>query len=228
MDSETETVGSEVRGFLPSHLAESVLFDDRAEAGRRLAHALPSDLHEPVVAGTTRGGVVIAAEVAAALHAPLDAVVVAPVRRTPEYENAIGAVAPGDALHMHEPDALSPAHTVVAIARAQREAARLQALLHERRRPQPVSGRDLVLVDEAITTGTTMAAAVKWGRESGARRVVAAVPVAASAGLEVVRRLADRVVCLYEFEMIGSRAVWFGDFPRLADEDVRRLLEETP
>ncbi|HXH98046.1 MAG TPA: hypothetical protein VNH40_12635, partial [Gaiellaceae bacterium] len=64
-------------------------------------------------------------------------------------------------------------------------------------------------------------------RAKDARRVVAAVPVGATPGLDVVRDLADDVYCLYEFEGIGSRAVWFGYFPRPEDEEVRQLLEAT-
>jgi predicted phosphoribosyltransferase len=222
-----ETLGPEVSGFLPAHLADTALFDDRAEAGRRLAEALPHDLADPIVLGTTRGGVEIGAEVATALHAPLDAVIVAPVRRSPEHEYAVGAVADGDAVHLTEPDALSAAQRVVAVAQARREAARLDAAFHQHRPPLPLAGRDVVLVDEAITTGATMAAATAWARELGASRIVAAVPVGASAGLALVRGLVDSVTCLYEFEVIGSRAVWFGDFPRLEDDEVRRLLEAT-
>jgi putative phosphoribosyl transferase len=222
-----ETVGAEVTSFLPAHLADTALFDDRADAGRRLALALHDDLHEPVVVGTTGGGVEIGAEVAAHLHAPLDIVAVAPVRRTPDHEYAVGAVAPGDALYLREGEQLSPAQSVVAVARAHREAAHVDSLFHDGHRRPALAGRDLVLVDEAITTGATMAAAVAWGRHQDVARILAAVPVGAAAGLAVVRALVDELVCLYEFEVIGARAVWFGDFPRLADDDVRRLLEAT-
>jgi putative phosphoribosyl transferase len=222
-----ETLGPEITGFLPAHVADSILFDDRTDAGRRLARILPDDLHDPVVAGATRGGVEIGAEVAAALHAPLDVVFVAPVLGPEEYEHAVGAVAPADGVYLRKDDRLSPAQTVVAVARARREAARVDALLHERRRPVHVHGRDVVLVDEAITTGATMAAAVSWARANEARQVVAAVPVGATAGLELVRGLADHVACLYEFEVIGSRRIWFGYFPRPEDEEVRQLLEAT-
>jgi putative phosphoribosyl transferase len=222
-----ETLGPEVTGFLPAHLAESVLFDDRADAGRRLAHALEDGHEQPVVLGTTPGGVEIGAEVATALHAPLDIVVVARVRRSPEHEYAVGAAAPGDAVYLDRPEELSPAQSVVSVARAHREAAHLDAVFHDHLARPALEGRDVVLVDEAITTGATMAAAIAWARGKSPRRVVSAVPVGAAAGLELVRGLADRLVCLYEFEVIGSRAVWFGDFPRLGDDEVRRLLEAT-
>lgn len=220
------TVGPETSGFMPAHLAESILFDDRADAGRALAHALPADLSSPAVIGVTRGGVEIGAELATALRAPLDVVLVSPIRRPAEL-HAIGAAAPGDAVHILEPHGLSAAQLVVATARARREAEQVDARLHEYRPPLHVDGRDLVLVDEAITTGATMVAATLWARDHGAHRVVAAVPVAAATGLALVRPVADEVVCLYEFEFLGSRAVWFGELPPLADEDVRRLLEET-
>ena len=221
-----ETLGPEVRGFLPAHLADTALFADRTDAGRRLADALPH-LADPLVLGTTRGGVEIGAKVAAVLHAPLDAVIVAPVRRTPEHEYAVGAAAPGDTVFLHAEHGLNPAQSVVAVARAHKEAAQLDSLLHEHCRRLPVEGREVLLVDEAITTGATMAAAAAWARALGAGRIVAAVPVGAAAGLELVRGHVDELVCLYEFEVIGSRAVWFGDFPRLGDDEVRHLLEAT-
>jgi putative phosphoribosyl transferase len=220
-----ETLGPEITSFLPAHLADSILFDDRTDAGRRLARTLPGDLHEPVVAGTTRGGVEIAAEVAAALHAPLDVVFVA--RVLGRGEHAVGAAAPGDGVYLRDDERLDAAQAVAAVARARKEAADADALLHERCPALPVRGRDVVLVDEAITTGATMAAAVAWARANDVRRVVAAVPVGATPGLDVVRDLADDVYCLYEFEGIGSRAVWFGYFPRPEDEEVRQLLEAT-
>ena len=222
-----QILGPEVRGFLPAHLAETALFDDRADAGRRLAAAVPPDLTAPLVVGTTRGGVEIGAEVAAALGAPLDAAIVAPVRRSPEHDYAVGAAGPGSSVYLQSESGLSPAQSVVAVARAHKEAARIDELLHERCERLSVEGRDLVLVDEAITTGATMAGATAWAREHGAGSVVAAVPVGASSGLELVRPLVDALVCLYEFEVIGARAVWFGDFPRLADDEVRHLLEAT-
>lgn len=222
-----EILGPEITSFLPEHLADSILFDDRADAGRKLARILPGDLRDPVVVGTTRGGVEIGAELAAALHAPLDVVSIAPVLYPEEYEYALGAAAPGEAVYLGPHEKLSAAHTVVAVARARKEAARVDALLHERRRPVSVQGRDLVLVDEAITTGATMAAAVGWGRAAEARTITAAVPVGTCAGLRLVRGLADSVHCLYEADVIGSRRVWFGYFPRPTDEDVRELLEAT-
>jgi putative phosphoribosyl transferase len=221
-----DTMGPETTGFMPAHLAESILFEDRAEAGRALAKELTGGLHAPVVVGVTRGGVEIGAEVAAALRAPLDVVVVAPIRRPAEL-HTVGAAAPGEAVHVLEPHELSPTQLVVATARARREAEQVDARLHERRPPLDVRGRDVVLVDEAITTGATMAAGAAWARAREAGRVVGAVPVAAAAGLVLVREAVDELVCLYEFEFLGSRAVWFGELPPLADEDVRLLLEAT-
>ena len=178
-----EPTGPEFEGLMPAHLAESVLFDDRGDAGRRLVRALPRELRRPVVVGTTRGGAEIGAEVAAALRAPLDVVIVAPVRRSPEYEYAVGAAAPGAAVYLSDRHGMSAAQSVVAVARAHRLAAHDDILLHEHCRHLPLEGRDVVLVDEAITTGATMAAAAAWVRERDPARLIAAVPVGAAAGL---------------------------------------------
>lgn len=219
-----DTVGPEAAGFMPGHLAES-LFDDRAEAGRRLASALPVDLRVPVVVGVTRGGVAIAAEVAAALHAPLDAVLVARIAHPSDPEYAIGAAAPGGAFFVRSRAGLSSAQLVVASARARREATKLDMRVHASRRPVGVEGTDVVLVDEAVTTGATMVAAVMWAREQRAHRVVAAVPVAAADGAELVREHADALACPHELEVIGARGVWFNDYTPVEDADVQALLE---
>jgi len=218
-------VGPEASGFLPAWLAESALFDDRTDAGRRLSAALPDDLHSPVVIGLTRGGVEIGTEVARPLHAPLDVAIVARIHHPAEPEYSIGAVAPGGACYVVDRKGLSEAQLVVATARARAEAGRLESRLHPHRRAIALEGRDVVLVDEAIVTGATMLAAIAWARAAHAACVAAAVPVGSLAGLELVRPEADLLVCLNEFEYLGSRGVWFGDFPALEDEDVLRLLE---
>ena len=210
---------------MPVWLAESVLFDDRTDAGRRLSCGLAMELSAPLVIGLTLGGVEIGNEVAKPLRAPLDVAIVARIHHPAEPEYTIGAVAPGGACHVVERKGLSEAQLVVATARARKEAGRIEARLHPHRRAASLAGRDVVLVDEAIMTGATMLAAIQWARSSSATRVIAAVPVGSLAGLELVRAAADVVVCLFEFEYLGSRGVWFGDFPHLEDEDVLRLLE---
>jgi putative phosphoribosyl transferase len=218
-------IGPEASGFMPAWLAESVLFDDRTDAGRRLSAGLTAELNAPVVVGLTRGGVEIGAEVAGPLHAPLDVAIVERIHHPAEPEYTIGAVAPGGACYVVDRKGLSEAQLVVATARARAEAGRHELRLHPRRRVVALEGRDVVLVDEAIMTGATMLAAIAWARAAHPARVVAAVPVGSLAGLELVRPQVDLLVCLYEFAYLGSRGVWFGDFPALEDEDVLRLLE---
>jgi putative phosphoribosyl transferase len=218
-------VGPEASGFMPAWLAESVLFDDRTDAGRRLSCGLKEELCAPLVIGLTLGGVEIGDEVARPLRAPLDVAIVARIHHPAEPEYTIGAVAPGGASHVVDRKGLSEAQLVVATARARKEAGRLEARLHPHRRAAALAGHDVVLVDEAIMTGATMLAAIAWARTAHATRVIAAVPVGSLAGLKLVRQAADLVVCLFEFEYLGSRGVWFGDFPVLEDEDVLRLLE---
>lgn len=218
-------VGPEASGFMPAWLAESILFDDRTDAGRRLSSGFQTELSAPLVIGLTLGGVVIGDEVARPLRAPLDVAVVARIHHPAEPEYTIGAVAPGGASHVVDRKGLSEAQLVVAIARARKEAGRLEARLHPHRRAAALAGRDVVLVDEAIMTGATMLAAIGWARLEHATRVIAAVPVGSLAGLGLVRQAADLVHCLFEFEYLGSRGVWFGDFTAPEDEDVLRLLE---
>jgi putative phosphoribosyl transferase len=218
-------VGPEASGFMPEWLAESILFDDRTDAGKRLSCGLKAEFSAPLVVGLTLGGVEIGNEVARPLRAPLDVAVVARIHHPAEPEYTIGAVAPGGACHVVDRKGLSEAQLVVATSRARKEAGLLEARLHPHRHPAVLAGRDVLLVDEAIMTGATMLAAIAWARAAHAARVIAAVPVGSLAGLGLVREAADLVFCLFEFAYLGSRGVWFGDFPVLEDEDIVRLLE---
>jgi putative phosphoribosyl transferase len=201
------------------------LFRDRREAGRRLADALVLEPGpEIVVVGLARGGVVVAAEVALALGAPLDALAVRKVRHPFQPEYALGAVAPGGVLFLRGADGLSPEAVAQAVAEASAEADELDRRLHEAAPPLELDGRRVLLVDDGLATGATMVAAVRHARARGAASVIVAVPVAAAESAERLREEADAVVCPFELELFGAVGFWYEDFTQVDDEDVARLL----
>lgn len=210
-------------------------FRDRREAGRLLGVALRESaavdgVDRVVVVGLARGGVEVAAEVAAALSAPLDALAVRKIRHPWQPEYGIGAVAPGGVVYLRSHDGLTEEEVEHATARAAAEADELDATLHEGRPPTPVADVACVLVDDGLATGGTMAAAVRWARAGGAARVVVAVPVAAAETCAVLERggLVDSLVCLATPAAFGAVGLWYEDFRQLSDEDVRALLAAHP
>jgi predicted phosphoribosyltransferase len=206
-------------------------FRDRADAGRRLAEALADLRATPglIVMGLPRGGVVVAAEVAKALDAPLDVLVVRKLGFPGHEELAIGAVASGGVRVLNE-DVLAHA-ALDPDTLARREAighGAVRALEHELRgeRPAPdLEGRVVVLVDDGLATCATMRVAVAAARAAGAARVIAAVPVGSSEAVRDLRALSDDVICLsvpIPFRAVGLH---YGDFAPVSEEEVHRLLE---
>jgi predicted phosphoribosyltransferase len=212
------------------------VFADRRDAGRRLAHRL-RDLGEQdarpgadvVVLGLPRGGVPVAAEVAAALGAPLDILVVGKVGVPGHEELAVGAVA-DDGTTVVNPDVRAvsglSADDVDELARRQVAAlARRGAELRpEGARPVVLAGRIAVVVDDGMATGATMRVAVDVARTRGAARVIAAVPVASIEATAIAATSADRVICALtpkDFHAVGP---WYADFTQVTDAEVRDAL----
>jgi putative phosphoribosyl transferase len=203
------------------------IFADRRDAGRRLAAALADERHaDAVVVGLARGGVVVAAEVARALHLPLDALAVRKIGHPFEPEYALGAVTPGDGVYVRDIEGQVPAHVQVWVDEARRRARDLDARLHAERPSVPLAGRRCLLVDDGLATGATMIAAVRYARAAGAARVVACVPVGAAETVAAVATEADRVVCLETPAYFLAVGMWYDDFRQVSDEDVVALLAE--
>lgn len=210
-------------------------FADRSAAGRLLGAALRESpvlegASRTVVVGLARGGVEVAAEVAAALGVPLDALAVRKIRHPWQPEYGIGAVAPGGVVYLRARDGLTEDEVAGATARAAAEADELDVRLHERRAPVPVAGAACVLVDDGLATGGTMAAAIRWARSARAARVVVAAPVGAAETCSALERggLVDALVCLAAPSAFGAVGYWYEDFQQLTDEDVGELLAAHP
>lgn len=205
-------------------------FANRDEAGRRLGEALRCRAAEqqPLVLGLPRGGVPVAAAVAAALAAPLDVLVVRKVGVPGQPELAMGAVAAGGIEARNAevlgqlPDAARQFESVAAHERA--EVVRRERAYRGSRPPLALAGRTVVLVDDGIATGSTMQAAARACRAGGAQRIVVAVPVAAPESLAALRPLADEIVCLMQPAAFVAVGRWYDSFPQLEDADVRRCL----
>jgi putative phosphoribosyl transferase len=168
---------------------------------------------------------VLAAEIAAALGLPLDALAVRKVGHPAQPEYAVGAVTPADGLYLRESAGLGAEALAGAVDAARRRARELDAGLHENHPALDPSGRTVVLVDDGLATGATMAAAVRWARSAGAARVVAAVPVGPPDTVAALAEEADEVVCPEQPELFLALGHWYERFGQVADEDVLALLD---
>lgn len=203
------------------------LFADRGDAGRALAAELEGKWGpELVVLGLARGGVEVAAEVARVLSAPLDVVAVRKVGHPLQPEYGIGAVTPGDGSYVRGPDGLTEEEVAAAVEESKAKAALLDRRLHAEHGRLDLAGKTVLVVDDGLATGGTMIAALRWARAAGARRVVAALPVAAEESLGLVRAEADEVVCLYPLSAFLAVGVSYRSFDQVDDAEVVRLLDE--
>jgi predicted phosphoribosyltransferase/dienelactone hydrolase len=211
---------------------DAVRFADRHDAGRRLA-ALLGDFgrEKPVVVGVPRGGIPVAAEVASALGAPLDVVVVRKIGAPANPEYAIGAVAEGNVSVISRDVVralgLGGAELEAVVGRAQDELAGRLAQYNSIHRRVTVAGRTVLLVDDGLATGRSAQAAARSLRERGAARVVLAVPVAAPESAREARTWVDELVCVEMPSDLWAIGLWYEDFSPTSDEEVAALLADT-
>lgn len=181
-----------------------------------------------VVLALPRGGVPVGFEVAQALGAPLDVLVVRKLGAPGQEELAIGAVASGglQVLNEYVLGELGLGEETVARAAeaAREEIARRERLYRGDRAPIDVEGRTVVLVDDGLATGATMRVAARAVRARRPRRLVIAVPVAAAQTCEELRSDADEVVCAWTPWPFLAVGAWYADFEQTTDDDVRDLL----
>ncbi len=210
-------------------------FLDRADAGRRLARALAHLLPaNPIVLALPRGGVPVAAEIAQALHAPLDLVIARKIGAPLQPEVAMGAIVDGDdPIVLRNEDIIRSARVSDAdfrvIAEAERaEIARRRARYLAGRTRLDVRGRVVILVDDGIATGATVRAALRALRRQHPDRLILAVPVAPTDVAERLRRDVDELVCLEGHERFGSVGGFYTDFRPVADEEVVAALARCP
>lgn len=205
---------------------------DRAEAGRLLAGRLSHlKRHRPAVLALPRGGVAVGFEIARALAAPLDIVVVRKIGAPWSPELALGAVADGaefvDRAMVSElgvPDRWIAEET----GRQRAEVERRRALYGAGRAPLAVAGRAAIIVDDGIATGATMRVALAAVRQRGPQLVVLAVPVAPPDTLATLAREVDEAVALETPADLGAIGYYYEDFHQLTDAEVSDLLARAP
>ncbi len=211
--------------------AISMSFRDRIDAGRRLgAFLLEEGIADPVIIGLPRGGVVVAAEVARLLDAPLDVVVVRKLGAPGRPELGIGAIGEDGtrALNDQLVDLLGVTGPELAEVetREAEELTRRVVAYRGKQDPLPVAGRNVFVIDDGLATGYTARAALRVLRTRGPSRLILAVPVSARETAHALREEADEVIALETPWDFGAVGQWYTDFRQTSDEEVVRLLEE--
>lgn len=206
-------------------------FRDRREAGIHLAAALRPlvDGHGVRVLALPRGGVPVAYEVAMALAAPLDVFLVRKLGVPGHEELAMGAVAEGGVRVLNR-DVIGPLgippEVIERVSLAERDELRRRERMYRGDSPGPeLAGRTVVLVDDGLATGSTMAAAVEGVRAQHPRRIVVAVPVASREAMEWLRRAAGECVSVLTPRSFGGVGEWYEDFRQITDDEVRAVLD---
>jgi putative phosphoribosyl transferase len=207
------------------------MFDNRQDAGRQLAtELLRFKNQQPCVLALPRGGVPVAFEVAKALQAPLDLVIVRKIGAPDQPELAVGAVVDGqtpelvlncEIVAMLD---ISDAYLAEEKARQIQEIERRQQAYLLGRPRLDVSARTALIVDDGIATGATIRAALRATRRVQPKSLVLAVPVAPTETIEALRGEADEIVCLEVHDYFPAISVFYGDFTQVNDEEVRDLL----
>jgi predicted phosphoribosyltransferase len=208
------------------------MFVDRRDAGRRLArrleHLAGQDL---VVLGLPRGGVPVAGEVARALGAPLDVIIVRKLGVPGQPELGMGAIGE-DGYRVLNPEVMRAARvtadelaTVEARERVEleRRATRFRGTTER----VPLTGRSVVVVDDGVATGSTARVACQMVRAAGAAHVVLAVPVAPSSWTQRLSDVADELVCVVTPEPFLAIGHFYHDFTQTTDDEVVRWLART-
>ncbi|MER5427874.1 phosphoribosyltransferase family protein [Streptomyces sp. NPDC002588] len=210
-----------------------MLFLDRAQAGRELARALRTRqeegaLPDPVVLALPRGGAAVAAEVARALGAPLDVLVVRKIGAPFQEEIGVGAIV-GDAPPLLDEDTLArlglDAGDLGRVVERERAELHRRERLYRHGRPAPdLRRRTVIVVDDGLATGATARAALRAVRLGAPHRVVLAVPVGAPQAVDLLRSEADDVICLHRPRGFMAVGLWYENFEQLTDDDVLHVL----
>jgi putative phosphoribosyl transferase len=207
-------------------------FQDRSDAGRQLARKLSKYGNYPgaLVLALPRGGVPVAFEVARAIKAPLDVLIVRKLGLPGQEELALGAIASGGIRILNEDiiEALGVSRSIIDQV-TERELAELERREKQYRgnRPAPeIRDRTVILIDDGLATGASMRIAVRSLKDHGPVRIIVAVPVAPAETCTALAREADEVVCSLTPAPFYSIGAWYEDFAQTSDNEVIELLEK--
>ena len=207
-----------------------MIFEDREDAGRRLAKELGefANRKDVLVLGIPRGGVTVAFEIAQALQLPLDVFLSHKLGVPGQEELAFGAIAAGDGRYLEQRVIRAEGISPEQIERVTGEVKRMldqRAVLYRGDRPRlQVGERTVVLVDDGIATGASMFAAVSALREMKPAMFLVAAPVAPASTCAWLRRMVDRLVCLYEPQDFYAVGQFYRNFSQVTDQEVIHLL----
>jgi putative phosphoribosyl transferase len=206
-------------------------FKNRSDAGRQLAVKLAAYKdQEPVVLALPRGGVPVAAEVVAALNAPLDLILVRKIGVPFQPELAMGAMVDGGTpIIVRNEDIIRQIgidetdFKLICDGELAEIERRQQRYLGSRERAD-IAGRTAIVIDDGIATGATTRAALRGTRMHKPKKLILAVPVAPSDSLASLRQESDEVICLEDHEFFGALSLYYHDFRQISDEEVINLL----
>lgn len=212
----------------------AALFRDRRDAGKQLAKALARFKDEkPLILAVPRGGVPVAFEVAEALDAELDLLLVRKIGAPGHQELAIGAVVDGknpqfvlnqEVIAVAAPP---PGYIEAEQKRQLAEIERRRQLYRGSRPPTDIAGRTVIVIDDGIATGATMKAALRGVRQNAPQRLILAVPVAPPSTLEEMAKECDEIICLAAPEWFHAVGGHYVDFAQTSDEEAMALLAES-
>ncbi|MSP14161.1 MAG: phosphoribosyltransferase [Chloroflexi bacterium] len=212
----------------------TVKFTNRSSAGEQLAAQLSAyqDIANGVVLGIPRGGVEVAARVAALLHLPLDVFMARKIGAPENAEFALGAVA-GNGMVILDEESVRILHVpqdyILDTIREARDRIQHQlALYHREHAPVDLEHKIIIVVDDGVATGATMKASLRVLRESHPIKLIAAIPVGPPLTIEEIREIADETICLVAEEPFVAVGRFYENFDQVSDEEVSALLHSNP
>jgi predicted phosphoribosyltransferase len=210
-----------------------MIYKNRSDAGKRLARDLAGYASErPVILALPRGGVVVAAEIAMALDAPLDLLLVRKIGVPMQPELAMGAVIDGDDPYVVRNEEIIalldiPDDEFRDVCERELEEIGRRRVLYTGNRPRAdLQDRIAIVVDDGVATGSTMLAALRAVQKRRPRKIVLAVPVAPESTLQELGREADAIVCLQRHEPFYAIGLYYADFHQVTDEEVIDVLSK--
>jgi putative phosphoribosyl transferase len=207
-----------------------MIFEDRTDAGRQLAPPLAeyANCKDAIVLGIPRGGVIVAFEIAQALHLPLDLFLSRKLGVPGHEELAFGAIAAGDGRYLDEKviraEGISPQDVERVTAQVKQLLNQRAALYRGDRPPLQVEGQTVILVDDGIATGASMYAAINALRQMKPAALIVAAPVAPPSTCAWLRTVVDRLVCLHAPQNFYAVGQFFQNFSQVEDEEIIALL----